>query len=87
MFSPNVPNFITLRDVVAVEPSDAIKPSDILYHVAHITLGGVNGDSQIHCLFQFVTPLIQRIRYNPKYTSLTDFEDTNTHVISLDNWE
>lgn len=81
LFFPTVPNFQKPTEVVAVESSESIKPSDLLRYAAHITLGGVNGDSQTQCLVQFVTPMIWRIRYDPKYTSLSDFEDTNTYVV------
>lgn len=80
LFFPTVPNFSQPRDVVAVESSTSIKPGDPLRYAAHITLGAVAGDSQTHCLIQFVTPLIWRIRYDPKYTSVADFEVANTYV-------
>ncbi|KAL5619805.1 hypothetical protein FOVSG1_002027 [Fusarium oxysporum f. sp. vasinfectum] len=86
LFFPTVPNFQKPTEVVAVESSESIKPSDPLRYAAHITLGGVNGDSQTQCLVQFVTPLIWRIRYDPKYTSLSDFEDTNTRTIVRDTF-
>lgn len=80
LFFPSVPGFNKPRDVVAIESSESIKKTDPLRFAAHVTLAGVNGDPQTHCLIQFVTPLIWRIRYDPKYTSLADFEDTNTYV-------
>ncbi|RGP76822.1 hypothetical protein FLONG3_5065 [Fusarium longipes] len=86
LFFPTVPSFNKPRDIVAVESSDSIKPGDPLRYAAHITLAGVNGDSETHCLIQFVTPLIWRIRYDPKYTSLADFEATNTRTIVKDTF-
>ncbi|RKK84556.1 hypothetical protein BFJ71_g14509 [Fusarium oxysporum] len=86
LFFPTVPNFQKPTEVVTVESSESIKPSDPLRYAAHITLGGVNSDSQTQCLVQFVTPLIWRIRYDPKYTSLSDFEDTNTRTIVRDTF-
>ncbi|KAH7006487.1 glycosyl hydrolases family 31-domain-containing protein [Fusarium venenatum] len=86
LFFPTVPGFRKPRDVVSVESSQSIKPLDKLRYAAHITLAGVNGDSETHCLVQFVTPLIWRIRYDPKYTSLNDFDSTNTRTIVRDTF-
>lgn len=80
LFFPTVASFQKPKDVVSVTSTDSIKPDDRKRYGAHIILAGVNGGSQTHCLVQFVTPLIWRIRYDPKYTSLEDFEDTNSYV-------
>ncbi|KAM0489552.1 hypothetical protein ACHAP8_012462 [Fusarium lateritium] len=86
LFFPTVPGFRKPRVVVSVESSQSIKPGDKLRYAAHITLAGVNGDSGTHCLVQFVTPLIWRIRYDPKYTGLDDFDNTNTRTIVRDTF-
>ncbi|KAF5228687.1 hypothetical protein FAUST_10917 [Fusarium austroamericanum] len=86
LFFPTVPSFLKPRDVVSVKSTDSIKPDDLKRYGAHIVLAGVNGGSQTHCLVQFVTPLIWRIRYDPKYTSLEDFENTNTRTIVRDTF-
>ncbi|KAF4996639.1 hypothetical protein FGRMN_4385 [Fusarium graminum] len=86
LFFPGVPKFNKPTTVVAVESSDSTNNKDPLRYAAHITLQGVDQDPNTHCLIQFVTPLIWRIRYDPKFTSIADFEDINTRTIVRDKF-
>ena len=65
---------------VTVVSSNSIKPTDPLRYAADIKFQSTSGSttSETHCLLQFVTPQIWRIRYNPKFTSVTDYPDANT---------
>lgn len=65
---------------VTVTSSDSIKPSDPLRFAADIAFEAPSGSNTqtTHCLLQFVTPHIWRIRYNPKFATVTQYPDANT---------
>lgn len=75
LFFPTTTNFTTTSEALSVESSSSTASVDPLRYAAHITL---KGDPNTHCLVQFATPQIYRVRYNPKYTNVSDYEDTNT---------
>lgn len=80
IFFPTVSNFDQAQEAVSVESSTSTKRSDPLRYAAHVTLRGTGQKVETHCLVQFVTPQIWRIRYNPKFNSLADFPDENSSV-------
>lgn len=79
VFYQNVPNFNKPSTVVNVESgsSGSSDDTDPLRYAAHITLKD-DGGSTSHCLVQFVTPLIWRIRYNPKFSDIGKYPDSNS---------
>lgn len=80
----SVPSYKTPVKAIKVESSALTeKTNNPLRYAAHITLQGVEGDASTHCLVQFVTPQIWRIRYNPKFTGVGDYPDTNSYVSNL----
>ncbi|KAL2882552.1 hypothetical protein SGCOL_001753 [Colletotrichum sp. CLE4] len=73
------PPYKTPIKAVKVESSASThKANNPLRYAAHVTLQGVEGDVSTHCLVQFVTPQIWRIRYNPKFTAVEDYPDANS---------
>ena len=69
--------------IATVVSSNSTKPSDPLRYAADIKFQSSSGSttSETHCLLQFVTPQIWRIRYNPKFNQVTKYPDANTWVI------
>lgn len=67
---------------VTVVSSNSTKPTDPLRYAADIKFQSTSGSTttETHCLLQFVTPQIFRIRYNPKFNQVTDYPDANTLV-------
>ncbi|KAF4873613.1 Alpha-glucosidase 2 [Colletotrichum siamense] len=84
VFYQNVPNFDKPNTVVNVE-SGSSGDTDLLRYAAHITLKD-DGGSTSHCLVQFVTPLIWRIRYNPKFSDIGKYPDSNSRTIVMDSF-
>ncbi|KLP23501.1 Uncharacterized protein LW94_8495 [Fusarium fujikuroi] len=83
IFFPTVPNFTKPSEVLTVESSTSTSPSDPLRYAAHITL---KGEPNTHCLVQFASPQIWRVRYNPKYTAVSDYDDFNSRTIVEDKF-
>ncbi|KXH41643.1 hypothetical protein CSIM01_13629 [Colletotrichum simmondsii] len=83
----SVPSYKTPIKAVKVESSALTdKSNNPLRYAAHITFQGVEGDASTHCLVQFVTPQIWRIRYNPNFTAVEDYPDTNSRTIVRDRF-
>ena len=78
VFYTSVPTFQQPKQIVTVNSSNSVDKADPLRYAAHITLKGIGSDQNTHCLVQFVTPQIWRIRYNPKFSSVADYPDANT---------
>ncbi|RKL21233.1 hypothetical protein BFJ68_g2502 [Fusarium oxysporum] len=83
VFFPTVPNFTKPSEILTVESSASTSPSDPLRYAAHITL---KGEPNTHCLVQFASPQIWRVRYNPKYTAVSDYDDFNSRTIVRDTF-
>lgn len=77
VFYTSVPSFQRPGQVVDVQSSDSTDKSDPLRYAAHVSLQG-GGQSETHCLVQFVTPQIWRIRYNPKFSNVSEYSDVNS---------
>ena len=78
IFFSSVPSFAQSQHVIDVESSDSVDKTDPLRYAAHITLSGAGGNQNTHCLIQFVTPQIWRIRYNPKFSGIDQYPDANS---------
>ncbi|KAF5661454.1 alpha-glucosidase 2 [Fusarium circinatum] len=83
IFFPTVPNFTKPSEILTVESTTSTSPSDPLRYAAHITL---KGEPNTHCLVQFASPQIWRVRYNPKYTAVSDYDDFNSRTIVRDTF-
>ena len=78
VFYTSVPSFQQPKQIVSVVSSNSVDKTDPLRYAAHIALHGVGNNPGTHCLVQFVTPQIWRIRYNPKFSSVDNYPDANT---------
>ncbi|KAF5576151.1 alpha-glucosidase 2 [Fusarium pseudocircinatum] len=83
IFFPTVSNFTKPSEALTVESTTSTSPSDPLRYAAHITL---KGEPNTHCLVQFASPQIWRVRYNPKYTAISDYDDYNSRTIVRDTF-
>ncbi|KAI1029481.1 hypothetical protein LB504_010760 [Fusarium proliferatum] len=83
IFFPTVPNFTKPSEALTVESSPSTSTDDPLRYAAHITL---KGEPNTHCLVQFASPQIWRVRYNPKYTAVSDYDDFNSRTIVEDKF-
>lgn len=81
LFFPSVPTFEKPTQALSVVSSDSVKRTDPLRYAAHVTLQGVGGRSNSHCLVQFVTPQIWRIRYDPTFSDVSQYPDANSRTI------
>ncbi|KAL3421005.1 hypothetical protein PVAG01_07450 [Phlyctema vagabunda] len=69
--------------ILSVKSSESQKASDPLRFAADITFQGTSAGSgqNTHCLIQFVTPQIWRIRYDPTLSEQHQYSDENTRTI------
>ncbi|KAI9657188.1 MAG: hypothetical protein M1821_003355 [Bathelium mastoideum] len=86
IFYSTVPSFERPTSVVNVESSDSTAKTDPLRYAAHITLAGTGGGANTHCLVQFVTPQVWRIRYNPKLSDVSQYPDANSRTIVMNSF-
>ncbi|KAL9091937.1 MAG: hypothetical protein Q9165_004689 [Trypethelium subeluteriae] len=86
IFFTSVASFAQPDHVVKVESSDSVDKTDPLRYAAHLTLAATGGGQDTHCLVQFVTPQIWRIRYNPKFSSVSQYPDANSRVIVMNSF-
>jgi hypothetical protein len=77
-FFQSVPEFLKPKQVISVISSSSTDKSDKLRYAAKVTLRGVSGDQDTICLVQFVTPQVWRVRYNPKFQDVAEYQDDNT---------
>lgn len=77
VFFASVHEFQQPNHVLSVTSSDSVT-DDPLRYAAHVRLQGIGDGPETHCLVQFVTPQVWRIRYNPKFTSVGDYPDANS---------
>jgi hypothetical protein len=80
VFYTSVPSFEKPGQVVSVTSSNSTDKSDPLRFAAHVSLNGSGQNPATHCLVQFVTPRIWRIRYNPKFSDVGEYSDVNSSV-------
>ncbi|KAF7546076.1 hypothetical protein G7Z17_g8689 [Cylindrodendrum hubeiense] len=86
VFCTTVPSFHKPGQVMNVISSDSTDRSDPLRYASHVLLKGPEQNPDTHCLVQFVTPQIWRIRYNPKFSNVGEYSDANSRTIVMDSF-
>ncbi|CAM1508904.1 Fc.00g026430.m01.CDS01 [Cosmosporella sp. VM-42] len=86
VFYDSVPQFQKPGQVINVESSSSTDKSDPLRYAAHVSLQGIGQQPVTHCLVQFVTPQIWRVRYNPKFSNVGEYSDANSRTIVRDSF-
>ena len=61
------------RTLISVQSSQSIEPTDPLRYAAFLTF-----DEGSTCLFQFVTPQLWRIRFDPSAKTASAYSDANS---------
>ena len=61
------------KSVISAQSSQTIDPKDHLRYAAFLTF-----DEGSTCLFQFVTPQLWRIRFDPSAKTPSDYSDANS---------
>ncbi|KAJ3536576.1 hypothetical protein NM208_g6658 [Fusarium decemcellulare] len=81
VFYRSVPGFKNPGDILDVKSSNSTAKTHPLRYAAHVSL-----QDGTHCLVQFVTPQIWRIRFNPKFSKVDQYSDVNSRVIVMDKF-
>ena len=61
------------KSLITAQSSQSINPKDPLRYAALLTF-----DEGSTCLFQFVTPQLWRVRFDPAAKAATDYSDANS---------
>ncbi|KAF5004990.1 hypothetical protein FDECE_8515 [Fusarium decemcellulare] len=80
VFYRSVPGFKNPGDILEVKSSDSTAKTELLRYAAHVSL-----QDGTHCLVQFVTPQIWRIRFNPKFSKVDQYSDVNSVLQPMEN--
>ena len=72
-FFAKTPNAKGPDTIISVQSSQFIDPKDPLRYAAFLTF-----DDGSTCLFQFVTPQLWRLRYDPSAKTPSDYSDANS---------
>lgn len=72
-FFAKTPNAKGPDTLISVQSSQSIDPKDPLRYAAFLTF-----DEGSTCLFQFVTPQLWRLRFDPSAKTASDYSDANS---------